>query len=339
MMGDNRLKALGGDILRAERKHGRATVKHAMEQGKRVREARDLCPTDRAFGEWRSGIIPDLDQKTLFNYRNLFDWFGDKDIALVEAIGLTRCYKLKEVSVREAVIDYAEKHPAQKITDADIKEIEERLNPSQPDPDPEPDDNPSPTENNDDRPTAKKIAAAERYLELKGTPEQITLREAGASVGATEQVMKTTVQFVHGYRAAATDNAIIEGLNMSQKERIEKAKAKAMKEVDQRVYILSEQRIKSLIGPRVEGISKKVDQLNRRLDNLLKGRSLKISRAEWKAMRMALHGLVSGAEVSEDKARMAYDAFEKLEIEPMSAEEQAMEDSMPTLEEVLAGGR
>lgn len=322
-MGHNSLTHIADRAVAGLQKvaQGRDTEEQGwLEYGTALNEGRTLHPDDdKAFGKWKKNLLKQVAQvKPIAEEERAAMWAAANPDQLAQAKALDG----KTSTLRGL-------HKAWK--DA----YEEK-----PEPQPEPDEGtPEAKPNTSKRPSEDRIMAAERVLDGEATME-----EAASEIGVSVQVMKTTKSFVEGYRAAATDNAIVEGLSASQAKKLEAAKRREIRDLrrtfGQEVHVQVRKEVDEWKARYIGDAVEKAKDLERRLDRAIKRQERDgegIDPAEYKAMLKVFHGATAGAQVSEAVARKAYDAFQKLNVRPFTKDElEAQRRSREFLEKLKA---
>lgn len=136
------LADLAGLIRDAENQHYHSRVGHALQQGRYLAKARELCEDpncgipgsnlNERFGAYIKDNFGGTDLgeniRTARNYRVLYETFGHLSVDVVGRIGLTNCYKLYSAppALRAEIVAMAKRRRTKRVS---AKEVEEILNP------------------------------------------------------------------------------------------------------------------------------------------------------------------------------------------------------------------
>ena len=181
-------------------------------------------------------------------------------------------------------------------------------------------------------PSPERIAAAEKYLD-----GDLNLRDAGSLVNATEQVMKTTVAWVRGYRQAIRENTMIDGMSASAKEKAASYTRRLEREFQSRVLAAAQRLHGEWMRERIDTMLADQKRLRERLTRAL-GQQQKMTAADYKTLRMVLH---PDTNASPDMRAKAWAIFDALELEPMSKTDEkkltSRSETLAKMQKVAAG--
>lgn len=140
----------------------------------------------------------------------------------------------------------------------------------------------------------------------------------------SRMVDASTVNINQGVYTDPGHSLTVDDLNKTNKQKYEVLERKLTRQFEAEVEKAVHARLQNSIAASYKLTRNRLDEISKNLTNLTEGNSIKISPAEYKAMSKVLKGAARGAQVSEGVARLALEAFEKMDIEPRTEEQQKM---------------